>query len=265
MTLSDNIQATEMKPIIEFYDIVHGSTVDRFTSYSEDTVFLYHTYVAIPIKRTNLSRDNELSVLQTTITTIPTDLFRLYVASQPLEPVTITIYRAALDDLTSYALLFSGVVNNVQFNGGQVQAVCVADAQYLKQKIPIYLYQAYCNHTLFDGRCAVDKNTYKVSGVLTYVSSTTLKAAIFATKANGYFDQGYVQCGDDKRLIIKHIGDTLTLQAAFDTRAAIGVTVDAYPGCDKSPDTCKNKFSNFDKFLGHPSIPSRSPVTGGFK
>ena len=267
MTAYDNnIQATEMTPLPEFFDIYYGTTHERYTSYSEDTDFGFYTWTAAPIKRTSFNRDNDFATLQTTISTYPSPLLRLYVAAQPVEPVYITIYRALTADLTSYATIFSGVVKSVQFAEGQVSALCVASAQYLKKKIPPYLYQAFCNHTLYDTGCGLDKAAWKITGILTVVSGTRLAATIWTTKPDGWFNGGYVEIGGDKRLIIKHIGANFTIHAPFDNRATPGASADAYPGCDKNPATCKAKFSNFDAhFLGMPYIPTRNPVIQGFK
>ena len=266
MTYATNIQETQMVSMPQLFKITIGGVSEYYTDYSTNITFLFHEYLAVPIKRTSFSRDNDFRALETTITTIPTDTLRKYIALQPVEPVEVVIYRSITTDLTSYTTLFRGVIKGVQFANGQVQAACIANTLYLKKKIPRFLYQAFCNHTLFDTRCGANRLSYKLSGTLTYVLNTTLKADAFATKPDGYFDQGYVQIGDDMRLIIKHTTDTLIIHAPFDSRAVASVVVDAYPGCDKDPDTCKSKFNRFtDGFLGCPSIPTINPVLVGFK
>lgn len=266
MTYDTNIQATEMEALPEFYDISYGATHERYTTNTTDLLFQLYTWRAAPIKRTSFTRDNDFSILTTTITTVPSELLRLYAVSTPMEPVKIVIYRALATDLSSYATLFSGLIASVQFSNGQVQVKCEAQSQHLKKRVPQYLYQAFCNHTLFDNGCGLHKMAYKTSGALTYVSGTTLKIAECASKADGYFDQGMIEIGSDKRLIIKHTTNTLIIHTAFDSRAIVGVVADCYPGCDKSPATCKAVFNNFkDHFLGHPYIPTRNPVLDGFK
>ena len=51
----------------------------------------------------------------------------------------------------------------------------------------------------------------------------------------------------------------------FDSRVGNGGTVTAYPGCDGSPATCRDRFGNSARFGGCASIPSRNPAVWGFK
>ena len=67
------------------------------------------------------------------------------------------------------------------------------------------------------------------------------------------------------RFIVAHGGDTITLQLPFDSRVGNGGTVTAYPGCDGSPATCRDRFGNSARFGGCASIPSRNPAVWGFK
>ena len=82
---------------------------------------------------------------------------------------------------------------------------------------------------------------------------------------NGYFTRGYAAAGGDFRFIVAHGGDTITLQLPFDSRVGNGGTVTAYPGCDGSPATCRDRFGNSARFGGCASIPSRNPAVWGFK
>jgi len=267
MTYNTNLQNTEIQTMTELYNVTYGNSVEYFTNSKTEVVFNNKTYIPIPVQRTNISKDVEMRTQTFTVTTIPTDLFKQYIAATPVEPVNITLYRALNSDVNNeYALIFTGVVKSVQFAKGQVAIECVANAQYLRKKIPPYLYQSFCNHTLFDTRCTLDKTAYAVAATLTYVSGTTIKSAAFATKVDGWFNQGYIELGDnlDKRLIISHTGDTCILHIAFDARVAAGLTMTAYPGCDKKPDTCKNKFNNYTNALVHPLIPTRNPVLQGY-
>jgi len=43
----------------------------------------------------------------------------------------------------------------------------------------------------------------------------------------------------------------------------VGKQVIVYAGCDKTPQTCKNKFNNLQNFRGFPYIPVKNPVIWG--
>lgn len=266
MTYTTNLQETQMLSMPELYVVSYGTTIERFTNYTSNVIFQGYEYLALPIKRSSITQDNEFKAQTFNINLVPTDLFKQYVSSTPIEPVRITLYRALSSDLTSYVTIFSGVVKSLQFSNGQCVVVCISDNQFLRKKVPCYIYQAFCNHTLFDSNCALNSASYKTNVLLTYVSGTTIKAAEFATKANGYFNQGYLDLGSglDKRLILSHTSDTVIIHCAFDNRVVNGITMYAYPGCDKSPATCVAKFNNLTNMLAFPYIPSKNPITTGY-
>jgi uncharacterized phage protein (TIGR02218 family) len=41
----------------------------------------------------------------------------------------------------------------------------------------------------------------------------------------------------------------------------LGDEYEARPGCDKTPETCKTKFSNFANFGGFPDVPGRDAIS----
>ena len=52
------------------------------------------------------------------------------------------------------------------------------------------------------------------------------------------------------------------LHMPFDDEV-VGKQVIVYAGCDKTPQTCKNKFNNLQNFRGFPYIPVKNPVIWG--
>jgi uncharacterized phage protein (TIGR02218 family) len=268
MTLATNKTENQQLGTPEMYKIETGSTIDRYTSWPSDVTFLGSTYEAKPIKRSNLSHDLEFGSVAVNITALLSNTFKQYVGNQPIEPTRITIYRALSSDLTDYIVVFTGNVKHVTISGQQVQARCESKSDYLTKRIPQIIYQSYCNNDLFDARCGLNAAAYKVTGTVSSVSGNTLVSSAW-NNGNGYPDQwfkgGRAVFGTDMRLIVDHTDDTLTLQIPFGSDVIAGVNVDAYPGCDGSPATCKNKFNNLLNHLGMSYIPSRNPVLWGFK
>ena len=68
--------------------------------------------------------------------------------------------------------------------------------------------------------------------------------------------------GVEKVYIIKHTGDTLDLFVPIQNDLSSPILLLA--GCDKSLDTCLNKFDNISRYGGFPYIPEINPVTGEF-
>lgn len=268
MSYTTNLAASQQESMPEMFLLTSGSQIERYTSYQSSVTFLGQTFKAGAIKRSSLSYDSTFGSVGVKITAQLIDTFSQYVANQPITPTRIKIYRAISSDLTDYVVLFSGQVKEVTIAGNKAQATCESKSLYLSKRLPTIIYQAYCNHDVFDAGCGLNANSWKVTGSLTGVSGSTITSSSWSNAAgyeDGYWTGGRVVVGSDMRLVIDHTDDTLTLQIPFGSSVITGTSVDAYPGCDGSPQVCKNKFDNLDKFLGMPYIPSRNPVIWGFK
>jgi len=268
MSYATNLAASQQESTPEFYRIQVGPTVYRYTTARSSQTFLGNTYTPASIKRGGFSQDNEFGSVQVNITAAMNSLYQMYIANQPSEPVNIKIYRAISSDLNDYVILFNGQVKNVSIEGQQVNVTAVSRSIHLEKKLPRYVYQSYCNHDVFDSGCGLNGLIWRVSGLITDVTNATLTASEWTAYDNNYFKGGMAYTTDgDARLITSSTKATgvLELQIPFDARVAVGETVYAYPGCDGSPATCKNKFNNLLKYLGMPYIPSRNPIIWGFK
>jgi uncharacterized phage protein (TIGR02218 family) len=262
MTLADEYQKSEMEATPELYDLHYGSTHERYTSWSENITFQTNTYYTVPIKRSGFTLDKEFSNVKVSIYAPLTAGFEKFVANAPLEPTAITIYKALESDPDEYSILFAGWVMKVGFRDLIAHATCEASSMILNHETPRIVYQAYCNHELFDGGCGLNYLDYQVSATVT-VSGATLSSATFDTYDDGYFAVGRCRFGNDERLITSHSGTDIELHMPFGDTLITGEEVYVYPGCDGSPATCK-AFNNFDDhFLGFPYIPSKNPVYWG--
>lgn len=115
-----------------------------------------------------------------------------------------------------------------------------------------------CTHKPFDLYCQIDKEDYKVSGIVDSISGTVITSEIFGTKPDGWFKAGEIFVGDENRAIKSHTGNNIVIESAI-PGLAVGVSFDAYAGCDGSPDTCLNRFDNKINFGGEEFLPTRNP------
>jgi len=268
MSYATNLANSQQETTPEFYHIQVGAANYRYTTAQTSLTFLGNTFAPAAIKRGGFSYDTEFGSVTVNLTAAMNPLFKMYIANQPTEPVNVKIYRSILSDLTDYVILFNGQVKNVSIDGQQVTATCASRSVYLEKKLPKLIYQSYCNHDVFDSGCTLSGVTWRVSGVLTDVTASTITAPEWTAYADNYFKGGMAYTLDgDARLITGSTQSTgvLEIQIPFDSRIAVGESVYAYPGCDGSPETCQTKFSNLTNFLGMPYIPSRNPVIYGFR
>jgi len=96
-------------------------------------------------------------------------------------------------------------------------------------------------------------------------NGSVLRSATFATQPDGFFTMGHVRHNTDIRLITDHVGQDITLQVPFDSRLQDGQLVSAFPGCDKTFETCRDKFNNLARRTGFDLIPETNPAVWKIK
>lgn len=262
---STNLAATEQIPFVELYRIARGYNRWYYTNYKQNVTFNGSTYKPASITRTSFKIDSNLSAVSCSITAAVLQSFADYVVTQPPERTNVNIYRAVSDDLTEYALLFSGTVTGFSFNDERVVTVkAVEKGKVLDQELQMVVHSAACNHNVFYGDCKLDPLLWKVVTSNTIFSESTIVADVFGTYDDDYFTGGEVHIDEDARLITKHTGNTLYLQIPFSADLGYtGAEIEVYPGCDRKADTCLNKFNNLEHFLGMPYIPDKNPAIWG--
>jgi uncharacterized phage protein (TIGR02218 family) len=142
-----------------------------------------------------------------------------------------------------------------------VSAVCEGGSSVLTSRYPNLLFQSGCNHAVFDSGCGLLKDTWAVTGTVTAVAGGNVFSSIFAGNV-GFFSLGILVSGDSASMITGHEAGYVSLHSPLAGLSA-GSSITVYPGCDGLPATCKNKFNNFNHFLGFTCIPSSNPVIWG--
>lgn len=234
----------------------------RLTSADRKIIFNGQPFEPEAIVRTSTAQGQEIKS-GTIKVTIPKDheLAQQFISYIPSTPMSLVIYRGHEGEPDSEVVThFTGRVTMATFGDGCELSV-VPESEVLKKRVPGPKYQKPCNHILYDSGCGVEKNSFKVVGTLTFVSGDTIKAAAFATKPNGWFNAGYIEKGTERRMIINHAGDTLTLLVPM-AGLAVGDIIAAYAGCKRDYNDCVNKFTNGERFFGFEWIPARNPFDG---
>jgi len=154
-----------------------------------------------------------------------------------------SIMKVSQSDLSWYKLELADDYNDLQEQG-------------LKS-----VYTFTCPHSLYDAKCGVDKNNFvETLEVTTGADSRTISAA--TTKADGYYNNGFVRAGDTgytTNRVDNHTGTSLGFVTPFQSSKLNGKICSLYAGCDKSHTTCKAKFNNLANFGGNPTIPNTAP------
>lgn len=254
-------QAATRKPV-ELYRIWSGETIWYLTSSDAGVVYDEQTYQPATLSRGSLEYNSELDVstMRVQLAGIAEPVAR-YIAQNPIDIVWIEIRRLFRGmETPAAAVVFIGQIKTVIFKGLSAEAECTGFEHYLKMPVPIYRYQITCNHRVFDASCGLNKDDYKVAALIALdASKTILTAEDLGLYGSGYFTGGFVEYGDEKRAVIKHVGNSITMAYRM-LLLEDGKTVNVLPGCNGRIDTCRDKYDNIEHFLGFPYIPDENPA-----
>ena len=268
-------EAAVRKPL-ELYKIWSGTTDWHYTNgdvavdFNDGTEALpdIHTYAPATISRGSMEQNSALDVttMKVSFSGISDPVVQ-YIAQNPIDIIWIEISRLFRDQSPlEKSVIFIGQIKTVSFKGVSAEAECVGFEHFLKMQVPRWRYQITCNHHVFDAGCALtgaitELAPAPVPAIVTLdATETILTSATFGDYATGYFTGGLAAFGSERRTIVAHSGDTVTLNFKM-----IGLedddSVDVYPGCDGRIETCRDKFGNIYQFLGFPFIPEENPTT----
>ena len=254
----------EANQFAELYKLEFPNNIYYYTSFYRDIEFNYQIYSAVPMRRSRIeSNINTFNDNRVEVVSRPTKALREYVSNSTLLNVKVTIYK--LDIISgSSKVIFIGTGGGIALKDEFISLSLTPVSSIFNFKIPKVIYQPFCNNILFDKTCGLHKENFQLYTTVTVNSDGSLQSDDFASKPDGWFTGGFALYGEEYRLITNHVGNKIYLQVSFNEDVN-SKKIYAYPGCDGSPSTCKNKFNNLDNFVGFPYIPSKNPVVWGIK
>jgi uncharacterized phage protein (TIGR02218 family) len=268
LNTSDNLKVADLYT----FTLTNG-TVLRYTSADFDVEYNGNTYLCenAGIKRSSMSWQTGLSVDSLDLEFYPkdTDL----VGTLPLvqafrngtfDGASLQLDMAFFENWTDTPLvlekLFLGNVDVDEIGGNNVKVEVKSITEILNTKIPRNIYQSACAYTLYGAGCGVNKATFSSNAsVLVNTTKTVIKCSL--AQSVGYFDQGVIlftsgQNLNVKRSIKAHTSGQLTLNYPLQYTPEIGDTFTVSAGCDRTMNSCKNKFNNLANFPETPFIPN---------
>jgi uncharacterized phage protein (TIGR02218 family) len=244
------------------FELYWFATADQnwyFTSADHKVTYLSNVYLPVAIKRTSTSQTGEAKAGQIKVT-LPVDnpVPQLFVSFCPTTPLFLVIYRGHGSD-SEVVVNFTGRVNLTRF-GDFGELTCVPESDALKNLVPQMNFQSPCNHFLYDAGCKVNKSSFATPGVISVMDASRSIITVPAAAAlnPGWLTTGYVEIGQQRRMILLHNAAVLTLIAPL-FGVAVGAHVTLYAGCMRDFGTCVNKFANGKNFLGFQWVPTKNP------
>lgn len=262
----------ELSEPVEIYDIGYSGGIWRYTTNTEDVVVDGQTYVATAIKRgeTEDSGDATKSNMDVTIGR-NTTLGNLFKVTAPSEPITITIrqYHASWGyqepDKQTIAI-WKGRVTNVNWQNDELVLTSESVFSSMLRLGVTRKFSRQCSHNLYGTACNVQRSAFSVTATPIGIVGTVL--SIQHGKQAHWFAGGYIRYKNNDTGVIEHrqiiasTDRTVTL-GAIPLGIVVGKTeVTMYAGCDKTHQTCINKFDNIKNYGGQPFIPIKNPFNG---
>jgi uncharacterized phage protein (TIGR02218 family) len=158
--------------------------------------------------------------------------------------------------------LFEGRVTDVVMDMAKVELTVSSLNILLDTKIPITVYQPSCVHSLYDGKCGVNRAAFTAS--CSVLSGSTRGSLVFSSgQAEGFFTYGKITFLTGRNAGLTRTVKTHTVSGTesvlFNEQLpftpVIGDSFTITAGCDKSRATCTSKFSNAANFLGWEYMP----------
>ncbi len=287
MTLSpDTItekNKNESEDILTFADVILDNETLHFVNNDADlTFFDFLTTTPVTYYGMKMSREKKTESMDMTIQTLKVAMDNVdqalsYYATKNLRNRRVVIrgcFRNLISDSVNAFLIFDGFLNNPHWTDKSFTAELfprlgrgTLDSKMgIRQQLPCRLPFAIAG-----GRCARDiaaavlkdeKTTQTVdSGTADYV----IDAA--RTEANDYWNFGYLTFADDTltvalRGVVREIQDFIAADHKVLFKIGLSMAVqagDTYKierGCDRSLDSCINKFNNGTNYGGIHTLPS---------
>lgn len=260
----------------ELYRFVEGALVWTVTSSDSDETHAGEVYTSSAIGRDEAESKNELSRANLTVSvSIDDPMGRRWLKTIIDSVVSLTIFSK---EDSSVSVVWKGRLSAVKPEATNIKLVFESIFTSLRRPGLRQRYQRSCPHVLYGRGCNLNKDDWAVSGQVVAIDGVTVYMPIAATYESGYFTSGMIEAPNGTlRFITAHSGGYLTLIRQLDDlteqflQSGYGynygnhygaLVVRIFPGCDRSKETCNDKFSNLDNNGSFPFIPSKNPMGG---
>lgn len=256
----------EGRPIF-LYAFNLGAATWRYTSSDQDLILNGYKWIAEVISDDGVKLSGEASSDPIGITA-PSRIapVALFIGTPPSQPIVVSIYHYHEGD-NEAVLGYIGEVLQVDFpEPGSARITCDTFVVSMQRDGLRLGWQRTCPFALYDiGTCNADKTAFAVEAVISEVTQNTItvQGAAFVNNAfnGGFIEWNHPQRGVEARGIEGNIGNVLTIFGLTDG-LYYGLGITAYPGCDRTPKTCSDKFDNLPNYGGVPDMPGKSPFDG---
>ena len=184
-----------------------------------------------------------------------------------LDGATLNLRRAFFGDngnVIECIDLFKGICEVTQGGGFALKINAKSVVQRLNIEYPNRRYYPQCPYSVYSKECGVDITKYRKRVTVTAVTGTNT-VQIDTTFSAGYYTAGGMEwisgpLAGQATQIMDSSTNGIVYMSATNTAPRVGDVAYIYPGCDKTPETCKNKFNNFSRNRATPYVPLKETI-----
>lgn len=245
---------------IELYKIDLRTGPLYLAATDTDITFAGQTFIAIPFERETITRsvDNVIDNCEVRLGDGNYDKLAYICNGFDFRGCNVTIIRIlypdSLTDDTLCGFVFYGYIDSPTYSEGVFS--CTLKTIMPNIEVPNRSCQLCCNSEFGDDECTMSLATT----TLTLGEGTTKDNIVLPNSYNNdYWKDGVISIKGESRLIIGSSGNKVNIMYSFlQDDVTEGVQATLIRGCDKTKETCKNRFNNLIHFSGFPAIPFES-------
>jgi uncharacterized phage protein (TIGR02218 family) len=275
--LSNHLSTSQSFLSCDLYELKLKSGISYYWADTDaDVNYGGHTYKGDGpiITREKISTNSTVSVdkLSVTITANQNDMIGgvpvLEVAHNGgLDDATLDLRRAFFDEngkVIDCIDFFHGICEVTQGGGFILKISSKSVVQKLNIEYPNRRYYPQCPYSIYSKECGVDIKSYRKKAKVTAVTDTNT-VQIDIPFEDGYYTAGGMEwisgpLAGQATQIMASQNNTIVYMSATNTAPRISDVAYIYPGCDKTPTTCKNKFNNFSRNRATPYVPLKETI-----
>ncbi|MGA1256112.1 MAG: DUF2163 domain-containing protein [Candidatus Nanopelagicaceae bacterium] len=277
-SLANHLLAENTK-LATFWKITRqDNLVQGFTNYDQNITIDGVIYkAATGFNATAFSQDNTLAVRNLDIESVLSSdgITEADLAGGKYDYARVDVFLCRWDIPPSslslnppeHILMVRGIIGEVSMSNRRYKAEVRSFAQLLQQKLSTVTTKE-CRAVFGDAKCTKDLST--LTDNLTVIAVTDKRQFTVNTgRANGFYNLGEITFTNGnnngiKAMVLSHSSGVIQLFESLPYSLAIGNTLTAVAGCNKTIDACKS-FNNILNYQGEPHIPGEDKFLSGFE
>jgi uncharacterized phage protein (TIGR02218 family) len=242
---------------IELYIVKLKTGTIYLAATDTDITFAGQTYMAIPFQRETIDRSMDNVIDSCEISLGDGDYDKLAYLSNGFDfrGADVTIFKISypdsLEDDTIKSISFMGYINSCSYSDGVFSFSL--NTRLPNIEVPNRSCQLCCNSEFGDAECGI---SLEETNVELANGSTNSNILLSSTYETNYWKDGVIFIKGESRLILSNEGNKIVVNYSFlqsDIKGGMEATL--IRGCDKTKESCRDRFDNMKNFSGFPAIP----------